>query len=56
VRECAEEVSSLRGSPVAATLRLLVQPIAEALEGRWTTDGLLIEKVYNPGVGQACGE
>jgi hypothetical protein len=38
------------------TLRLLVQPIVEALEGRWTTDGLVIVKVYTPGVGQVCGE
>jgi hypothetical protein len=33
-----------------------VQPIIEALEGRWKFDGLVIVKVYTPGVGQVCGE
>jgi hypothetical protein len=39
-----------------STLRLLVQPITEALEGRRTIDELVIVKVYTPGVEQVCGE
>jgi hypothetical protein len=39
-----------------STLRLLVQPVAKALEGGWKTDGLVIVKVYTPGVEHVCGE
>jgi hypothetical protein len=40
-----------------STLRLLVQPVVEAQgKGGVVADGLVIVKVYPPGVEQACGE
>jgi hypothetical protein len=39
------------------TLRLLVQPVVEAQgKGGVVADGLVLVKVYPPGVEQACGE
>jgi hypothetical protein len=40
-----------------STLRLLVQPVVEAQgKGGVLADGLVLVKVYPPGVEQACGE
>jgi hypothetical protein len=39
------------------TLRLLVQPVAEAHgKGGVEVDGLVLVKVYPPGVEHACGD
>ena len=52
-------MSSLRRESLSnySTLGLLVQPVVEAQgKGGVIDDGLVLVKVYPPGVEQACGE
>jgi hypothetical protein len=59
VRESCWEVSSPGRESCSShsTLRLLVQPVVEAQgKGGVLADGLVLVKVYPPGVEQVCGE